>query len=355
MPRGIAGKWRNRAKKRLWQAFDHDPETITKATPKRKAIPSIIPETRCEYCPPAADEDDDQENFDDDGHPIPRSIIQAGRRMRIRGTVFTNTEVDVRSCFRFLDLPVEIRSCIYELVMIQPDREVVCILDHLLRPSKDFPDTSSIFRQCSRKLICLPCQFHDLLGTGHLGLSRANKQLHDETSLVPYTITTFSVHNVYYLNVFLKIIGKPGREVLRSLRFGWKLPEEEAHALGIYTDVKETFTILVECSSLKKLKVDLDVVNLPTWRWNGDPRSTMLNYLHEIPYMELVYQLRGVKDMEISWMHVQGLEGMEMWARTLAGYWRLPIGGIHGDAVPVPKDESSMYGFWPRRFVWRAE
>ena len=208
----------------------------------------------------------------------------------------------------------------------------VCIPDRLLRPSAGLPDTSNILRVCNRDLVCLPCQLHTLLGTNQLRLSRANKQLHDETAFIPCTVTTFSVHNLYYLRTFLQITGSPGRKALNSLLFVWKLPEEETHTLQMYTNEYETYTMLLECYGLKELDINVDISNLLPWRGNGNPRTAVLNYLHEIPSIELLYGLRGLRNVRISWTHVQGLEGMEDWVRWMVGLWRLPHGAGSGNA-----------------------
>lgn len=252
--------------------FDNNPEVVSSFTRNRKPIPIAVPESRCQHCEPDA-EDAFQDNFDEDGYPIPRTIAHAGRTERTGTDTGTGVSVSTAKAempFRFLDLPAEVRNTIYELAISRS--AVVCVPDRLLRPSEDLHGRDELLRECTRDLICLPCQLHNILRTGDIGLSRANKQLHNETALIPYTVTTFSVHDLYYLQTFLKIIDKPGREALRALRIGWKLPEEEAHALQMYTNIYETYTMLLECSCLKKLSLEIDVVNLLTWRGNGNPR-----------------------------------------------------------------------------------
>lgn len=174
-----------------------------------------------------------------------------------------------------------------------------------------------------------------MLGTGDIGLSRANQKLHFEMSLMTYAVNTFSLHNLYYLQMFLRLIGQEGRKCMKSLRFGWTLPEEEARALGMYTSVEETYTLLGQCSSLVELSVDMDPDNMMRWRGTGRQRSVPLTYLDEFPHIALVKALRGLKDIRIGWKDYFDLQGVAEWAATLAGLWRLPQGTEEVNAVPV--------------------
>ena len=61
-----------------------------------------------------------------------------------------------------------------------------------------------------------------------------------------------------------------------------------------------------------------------TWRPNGNPRTVRLNFIHEIPHITLLNEIRGLKDVTIAWKACPGLQGMEEWAKTLIAYWRLP-------------------------------
>lgn len=188
-----------------------------------------------------------------------------------------------------------------------------------------------------------------------MGLSRANKQLHDETALIPYAINTFSVHNLYYLYAFLKVIGPAGWKALRSLQFTWKLPEEEAHALKQYTPIQHTYALFNECTNLNDIAMGIDVVNLLTWRSNGNPRSVSLKYLNEIPDIEMLCQLRGLKEITLSWPDIQGLHWMEKWARAVMGIWRMPRGTAIRDAVLV--NEGSTFAKIKNAFylMWSAK
>ena len=315
------------------KGFDNNP-SIAKSIGFAVKVPTIIPESDCEHCNHGKGSQA-EDNFDEHGYPLPKDFVQAGHLCRSTETALDPTESSTSSdCFRFLDLPPEIRNRTYELAMCRP-RQPVCVPDHLLRPSEDLADTKNVLRACGDDIICLPCQLHSILRTGNVGLSRACKQLHEETALVPYLVNTFNIHNLYYLQTFLEIIGERGRQNLRSLKFAWRLPEEEAHALGTYTSTEHTYTLLGECVSLVELSVDLDLVNMLSWRENGNPRSSMLNYVFEIPHIALMYELRGLKNIRVGWKHSEGLQEVENWEKTLAGYWRLPHGVGGESAVEV--------------------
>ena len=328
--------WRQNKKKMKFE-YDQHPTSMGKVFGPR--IPVVAPETECEHCKATAKNDDDDDDlFNEYGYPLPKAVIQAGKIARERGPPLVLAAPPTNNgYFRFLDLPPEIRIQIYEMVMHRA-KQPVCIPDRLLRPSEDIPDPANVLRECSAETICLPCQLHDLLGTSHPGLSRASKQLHSETALIPYKVNTFSLHNLYYLQTFLRLVGGKGRQSLKSLQFVWKLPEEDAHALGAYTSVRDTYMLLCECCSLTELSVELDVVNMLTWRGNGKPRSAMLKLIKELPCLELVYELRGPKEIKIGWKHCKGLQGMETWAKELAGHWRLPHGANQAMAKPVESD-----------------
>lgn len=141
-----------------------------------------IPESGCGYCNSgeATDEyDDDDEKFDENGYPILKDVLHAIRLSGVQGMPAPPFSESILSDFRLLDLPAELRNRIYELVMYRPEQPV-CIPDHLLRPLEDLPDCHQVMRQCASDTICLPCQLHNLFGTGHLGLLRASQQLHRE-------------------------------------------------------------------------------------------------------------------------------------------------------------------------------
>ena len=316
--------------------------------PRTLPVPVAIPETCCDHC---KREDIEDDNFDENGYSVPKAVLQAAKLARARGgPTFASVS---EGHFRFLDLPPELRNRIYEFAM-QRQNQPVCIRDRLLRPSEELPDTNSVRRQCTAELVCLPCQLHELLGTGHIGLSRANKQLHLETMLIPCTVNTFNVHNLYYLHAFLSLIGQKGRQSLKSLSFSWRLPEEDAKALGAYTAEDETYTLLGECRSLTKLHVDLDIMNMLTWRGDGTERSTMLSYLYLIPHIALVYELRGLKDVKIGWESCPGLEGMDRWAKVLAGYWRLPHSTESWSAVAVDTEVQRSRDSERRFLHWKT-
>ena len=209
-----------------------------------------------------------------------------------------------------MDLPPETRNRIYEITMHRP-KQPVCVRDRLLRPSDTLPDAKLVHQQCSSKITCSPCQIHDLLGTSSLGLSRACKQLHSETSLSPYTVNTFNVHNLYYLQASLSVIGEKGRQSLRSLKLYWRLSEEEAQPLIVYTSVKMPYVLLGECRSLLDLSVEIHVVKMLHKAGDGKRRPQMLNYLNEIPYVHRVFELRGLKMISIEWRACEGLIGMD--------------------------------------------
>lgn len=82
----------------------------------------------------------------------------------------------------------------------------------------------------------------------------------------------------------------------------------------------------------------------------------MLNLLQELPSIELMYGLRGLREVTISWKDVPGLGGMEDWARWIVGLWRLPHGVGGEKAVAVSEEEGPLECEWPRRCItWRMK
>jgi hypothetical protein len=219
-----------------------------------------IPESECEYCRPPTTHDDEPERFDENGYPI-KKVVPPALQARLKlegGNLHSSTgggEVAVQeehTVFRFLDLPPELRNRIYELVFYRP-AQPVCVRDPLLRLSKD-TDLDKMLRHCYSNVICAPCQLFQAVGITPLGLSQTSQQMHSETALVPYAVNTFSLHNLQYLEMFLVLIGHRGRKNLKSLVFQWRLPEEEAQALGISTKEQRVYSLLAECTSLEKVE-----------------------------------------------------------------------------------------------------
>lgn len=212
-------------------------------------------------------------------------------------------------------------------------------------------------RTCYSDHTCLPCQLHILIGTASCGLSGVSQQLHHETAFVPYMVNTFSVHSLYYLQAFLEIIGPAARRHLSSLRFVWKLPEEEARSFGLYTATATAYRLLAECKALTKLDVEMDVPNLLTWTQRGAERGQMLRYLEEVPNIELMCDLRGLKDVKFGWHPLPGFLGMHEWVCWLLGVWRLPEGTHYTEAMPIEAElqQSAGGGGIIEYIHWQAE
>jgi hypothetical protein len=73
----------------------------------------------------------------------------------------------------------------------------------------------------------------------------------------------------------------------------------------MYADFYETYTMLLECCCLKELDIDINVVSLLTWHRNSYPMTAMLNYLYEPPSIEIIYGLRGLRNVRILWTQMQ--------------------------------------------------
>ncbi|KAF2164516.1 hypothetical protein M409DRAFT_56770 [Zasmidium cellare ATCC 36951] len=235
--------------------------------------------------------------------------------------------------FPFLKLPAELRNRIYELVVKQ-ETQPVCVNDNLLRPSTDMPDLNDVLHTCTADLVCAPCQIHEALGTGSLALSSACVQLHSETLPITYKVNHFSVHNLYYLQAFLTIIGDAGRKSVKSLRFDWKLPEDESHALDTFADSPTAYMLLLQCKQLTTLWIDLDVVNLLSWGEDGERNGVVKRDMSETRGIALMYSLRGLEEIRVRWKNVEGLV-MEDWVKAMMGVWRLPHGAQASQYTPV--------------------
>lgn len=81
--------------------------------------------------------------------------------------------------------------------------------------------------------------------------------------------------------------------------------------------------------------MDMDVKNLLNWKGSGRKWKEPKQSLNEIPYLNVISKLRGLKKIKIAWKIQSGAFGMEDWAKTLAGYWRLPHGSDGMNVVPV--------------------
>lgn len=245
---------------------------------RRQRIGSHLPDSVCEHCKPAASHETDEELFDEHGYPIVKtdSDVRSGaldETYTMTGSLSPeNDEAANSRVFRFLDLPPELRNRIYELAFSCP-AQPVCVPDHLLRPSQGLKSTTEVLRTCFSDVTCLPCQLHALLGTASSGLSRVSQQLHHETALVPYMVNTFSLHNLYYLQAFLEVIGENARQHFRSLRFVCKMPQGERRSLGIQVDVIKAFALLGECTALVRLEMEVDVENLLARDRSGNERA----------------------------------------------------------------------------------
>lgn len=163
---------------------------------------------------------------------------------------------------------------------------------------------------------------------------------------MPLKVNTFSVHNLYYLQAFLQLIGDTGRHSLKSLRFDWKLPEEELQALDLPLSLYHAYTLLLECKNLHTLWVDIDVSNLLKWHEDGTPRDYWLSDMSQSPAIAFMYQLRGLKDVKIRWKPEEGLE-LHEWAKWMIGFWSLPHGAEWSENVPV---EAEMQ--WDEHTEW---
>lgn len=347
-----------------------------------KTLPQIVPLSRCGHCEAASNsggssggDGDEESPFDEKGYPRKRG--KSGTGDKVAGKTVTKTldaktldpdktSIDLQldyldefdesdepdefdrpaetqvQPFRLMDLTPELRARIIKLAFSTPNA-IICVTDDILRPTPEFDAfTAPLTHTCTLHSACFPCQLHYELSTmGASGLSQTCKQLHAETRLVPYNITTFSVHNLYYLYAFLRVVGPSARAALKSLRFDWKLPEQEARALGLVTDVEATWGLLNECTTLVSLEVDLHVTNLLSWHDNGDERAQRLRWLGELPKIELLLIPRGLNKVVFAWEAVEGFQGMEEWVKVVVGVWSQPwgremkFGGIEAEVEDV--------------------
>lgn len=145
---------------------------------KDRLYPSDVPEATCDCCAHKSKQEDMvEEAFDEKGYPIikknmlgvvssPETTLTVSVGLKQWGLPIapsTNFEVP-RKAFRFLDLPAELRTYVYELVF-SVEQQPVCVNDGLLRPSDDLIYPEDILRECNAGYMCVPCQFHRTLGT----------------------------------------------------------------------------------------------------------------------------------------------------------------------------------------------
>ena len=331
------------------------------------SISSHIAELACEYCQPAPFHTVAQELFDEHGYPIEPMLLPAendaealdNKTMMNLNAPVLQSDSDITAGqpdakpFRFLDLPPELRVRIYDFAF-RRHKQPVCVPDRLLRSSEDFNPAEGVLRECFADVVCLPCQLHNVLGTASSGLSQVCQQLHRETALAPYQVNTFSVHNMYYLQSFLQVIGATARKRLRSLHFVWRLPEHEAKSLDQRTDMMTTFGLLFECTALCRLDMEVDVRNLLAWDEDGDERTYPLHYIYEVPRSEYIYTIRGIKEARITWEDDEGLTGVGEWACHLIGVWRLARTADFGEAVPVKAEMKNVPGTDRMAVTWCA-
>lgn len=377
-------------------------------------IPSQIPTLTCEYCEPDAHDAQDvpaKTTFDENGFPIPKpaeekppeqKLIDRNRappfadfkpypaikRVRAKTTQYKTREIfsfmdsdsapelrlsnsftiiktktaQDKHCevFRFMDLPPELRYRIYDYVFVGPS-EPVCISDLVLRKSANFKPSKGLIRTCTAQHYCAPCQLHQILGTANSRLSLVSQTLHHETRFVPYTINTFSTHNIYYLSCFLNLIGEKARTHLRSLRFVWRLPQEEAQSLRQNSNSQRVFTLLRQCATLKKLDVELDVDSLLKWGEDGVQRRKPFKRLDDVPYVKYAYIVRGLTEARVSWRHNEEKEEEEdeerlhKWVCYLIGHWRIARDWHEFAVQPVKVEAQKVVGKSHMKVVhWKA-
>ncbi|KAF2772012.1 hypothetical protein EJ03DRAFT_211195 [Teratosphaeria nubilosa] len=263
-----------------------------------------------------------------------------------------------KQAFRFLVLPPELRNRIYEFAFTAPVQPI-CVRDGLLRPSKDL-GLDLILRECSYTTVCLPCQLHRALKVANSGLSGVSQQLHAETALIPYAINTFSVHNLYYLQTFLELIGEKGRKQLKSIAFKWKAPEDEAYALRIVMSHWRAYRLLLDCTTLTTLELEVNSYNLLSRKCDGRYKDYLLDSLDAVPSIELLYELRGLQDVKFGWVRDASSEGMIEWAESWIKLWRLPRGSwevtdIEESEKEVSVGEAVEYAHWRARGFERKD
>lgn len=314
-------------------------------------IGAAIPDSFCESCK-ASYREKEEDLFDIHGYPFEKVLrVSAGPKWR---QLPPEPESHRHGVFRFLDLPPELRNRIYDLLFTSA-QQPVCIWDSLLGPSKDLPSVIFVNRVCTDNIICVPCRLHNLLGTSMCGLSRVSRQLHSETATVPYMVNTFSLHNLYYLQAFLHVIGLNGRKRLKSLKFNWRFPEEEAIPLNIYTAAGTIWRLLVECVALDRLDVQMDVLNVLTWQGNGTTRAEPLGSFDEMPHVQTLCKLRDLKEVRFAWEHCDGLEGMPDFVRYLIAIWRSKAKGTDANFTPIEAEVHEAVDNSRLRYIhWKA-
>ena len=110
--------------------------------------------------------------------------------------------------------------------------------------------------------------------------------------------------------------------------------------LSLYKDVLKTYNLLADYKPLCQPQVEMDVINLLTWRGNDNPRTVIMQYLYQMPHVNVLYGLRGISDAKISWKRCEGLAGMQFWANYMIGLWSLSRNSQPAHSVQVVDDEA---------------
>ncbi|KAH9826220.1 hypothetical protein Tdes44962_MAKER03603 [Teratosphaeria destructans] len=309
-------------------------------------IKTHIPESTCEHCSP--DEEGvaavTGEASDSGGYSLLQGILVTCGRAAVRRDPVLEWQDGFHGAggstqaFRFLDLPPELRNRIYEFAFTAP----------------------IIRRECSPDTVCLPCQLHRAARVANSGLARVSAQLHAETALVPYAVNTFSVHNLYYLQTFLELIGERGRKHLRSLAFQWRVPQDEAYSLRMVTSHWRAYRLLLDCTALTTLDVHVDAFNLLSRKCDGLFKDYLLDSLDHVPSIELLEELRGLQDIKFGWGREGAPKGMVEWAESWIKLWRLPRGSwepseIEESEKVVSVNEAVGYVHWRARGFGRND